>query len=307
MAPEGKVLVGDNEAVALALRQMGELLLAQGASPFRIAAFRKAASSVEALPGDVRALYGARGREGLEAIPGVGPGIGAAIAELLDTGRWARLERLRGTLEPALLFRVVPGIGPELARRIHDGLGVDTLEGLEVAAHDGTLERVPGVGPRRAATIRAALAELLDRARLRRRQPPSPSDEPEVGVLLDVDCEYREQAAAGLLPMIAPRRFNPAHEAWLPVMHARRGNWHFTALYSNTAQAHALDRTRDWVVLYFDGGGHPERQRTVVTESRGALTGRRVVRGREAECVAHYAGLRSSSTTSSSETCGKLP
>lgn len=307
MAPEGRVRASGNEAVALALRQMAELQQAQGASPFRVAAYRKAASNVEALPEDVRALFGARGREGLEAIPGVGPGIGAAIAEMLDTGRWALLERLRGTLEPALLFRSVPGIGPGLARRIHDALGVDTLEALEVAAHDGTLERVPGVGARRAAVIRATLAELLDRGRLRRRQPPSPADEPPVGMLLDVDREYRDLAAAHALPTIAPRRFNPAHEAWLPVLHTHRGDRHFTAFYSNTARAHALGRTHDWVVLYFDGGVHPELQRTVVTETRGALAGRRVVRGREGECDAHYAGLRSSSTTSSSETCGKLP
>jgi hypothetical protein len=31
----------------------------------------------------------------------------------------------------------------------------------------------------------------------------------------------------------------------------RRGAWHFTALFSNTARAHELRRTRDWVVLYF--------------------------------------------------------
>ena len=46
---------------------------------------------------------------------------------------------------------------------------------------------------------------------------------------------------------------------------------------------------RDWVVIYahFDHGG--EVQRTVVTETRGALAGRRVVRGREGECLAFYA------------------
>ena len=45
---------------------------------------------------------------------------------------------------------------------------------------------------------------------------------------------------------------------------------------------------RDWVVVYFYDGDETERQRTVVTETRGALTGRRVVRGREAECLHHY-------------------
>jgi hypothetical protein len=68
-----------------------------------------------------------------------------------------------------------------------------------------------------------------------------------------------------------------------------RGDWSFTALFSNTARAHEFGRTRDWVVLYFYDGAHVEGQRTVVTEARGRLAGMRVVRGREAECVAHYA------------------
>jgi hypothetical protein len=109
---------------------------------------------------------------------------------------------------------------------------------------------------------------------------------PEVATLLDVDYEYRKKAAAGSLRTIAPKRFNPSGEAWLPVLHAQRGAWHFTALYSNTARAHELGRTRDWVVIYYYDGDHIEGQCTVVTESRGALAGKRVVRGREEECRA---------------------
>lgn len=72
----------------------------------------------------------------------------------------------------------------------------------------------------------------------------------------------------------------------VPVLHTRRGAWHFTVLYSNTARAHELGKTRDWVVIYFYDGDHQERQSTVVTETRAALAGSRVVRGREAECRA---------------------
>ena len=43
------------------------------------------------------------------------------------------------------------------------------------------------------------------------------------------------------------------------------------------------------MILYFERDGD-EDQCTVVTESRGPLAGRRVVRGREAECAAYYAG-----------------
>ena len=97
----------------------------------------------------------------------------------------------------------------------------------------------------------------------------------------------------GDLPNIAPRRFNPSGEAVLPILHTERGDWHCTALFSNTARAHELGRTRDWVVIYFHHDSGPEGQRTVVTETRGPHAGHRTVRGREAECLAQSAGFRS--------------
>jgi len=120
------------------------------------------------------------------------------------------------------------------------------------------------------------------------RAPLAAGAVPDVAALLDVDREYRKKAAAGSLRTIAPKRFNPSGEAWLPVLHAQRGEWHFTALFSNTARAHELGRTRDWVVMYYYDGDHVEGQCTVVTETRGALAGQRVVRGREEECRAQY-------------------
>lgn len=275
----------ENQVVADKLREMAALLEAQGASPYRAAAYRKAADTVVATQRPLREIFDAEGAAGLDALPHIGRGIAAAIAELLASGRWSQLERLRGSLDPVQLFQSVPGIGPELARRIHDELHVDTLEALEAAAHDARLERLRGVGARRAAAMRAALASMLNR--LRRRAPTAPgaaTPQPPVRMLLEVDAEYRAKAAADSLPKIAPRRFNPDGAAWLPVLHARRDAWHFTALYSNTETAHKLGRTRDWVVLYFYDGDHVEGQCTVVTETRGALAGERVVRGREDEC-----------------------
>jgi hypothetical protein len=105
--------------------------------------------------------------------------------------------------------------------------------------------------------------------------------------LLDVDREYRKKANADQLPKIIPRRFNPSGEAWLPVLHTHRGERNYTALYSNTARAHALGRIRDWVVLYYDGGLN-ECQVTVITSQRGSLSGKRIVRSRESEWEQHY-------------------
>lgn len=86
---------------------------------------------------------------------------------------------------------------------------------------------------------------------------------------------------------IAPRRFNPTPEAWLPILHTVRGERHYTALFSNTARAHQLGNTSDWVVIFYDGG-RGERQYTVITAEFGKLYGKRIVRGREAECSRYY-------------------
>jgi hypothetical protein len=268
----------DNGWVAMRLSEMATLLDAQGGNPYRAAAYRKAADTVGALGRDLREIHAQQGLPGLDALPGVGPRIAAAIAEMLATGGWRQLEHVRGDADPAARLHAVPGIGVALAHRLHEVLGVDTLEALEVAAHDGRLEAVPGVGPRRAAAIRASLAQMLGR-----RRPPRPAGaKPTVAQLLDVDREYRAAAQAGRLPTIAPRRFNPAGEAWLPVLHTARGDWLFTALFSNTARAHQLGRVHDWVVIYAEHPDQGERQYTVVTAAHGDAAGRRLVRGREA-------------------------
>jgi putative hydrolase len=275
-----------NEQIADRLAEVGDLLEQQGANPFRVHAYRRAAETVMRLDRDAREILEREGVEGLVALPGIGRGIAGAILELVARGRWSALERLRGELDPVQLFRCVPGIGPALAGRIHDALHVDSLEGLEAAAHDGRLEGVPDVGPRRAKAIRTHLASVLGRVRTAR--PPA-RDEPDVTLVLSVDEEYRRKAAGGELTRIAPKRFNPEHRAWLPVLHAHREGWHFSVLFSNTARAHELGRTDDWVVVYFYDDDHQEGQCTVVTETRGALAGRRVVRGREQACRRHYA------------------
>lgn len=179
-------------------------------------------------------------------------------------------------------------------------LGAGTLRGLPVPASEifasegfAGLERLPAVGPGLAAAIGSLLTRgrlpLLDRLRGEvGNLPPAPAlsapAPPPVAELLSVDREYRTRAAAGDLVKIAPRKENPDHVAWLPILHTHRLNRDYTALYSNTARAHQLGRTQDWVVLYLDGD-RPALQYTVVTPHRGPLAGMRVVRGREAECL----------------------
>lgn len=270
-----------NKQAAEIFRECAAILKQQAANPFRVNAYLRAANVLDALQDDARILLEKEGTAGLVKLPGIGKGLAAAIDEIARTGRLSQLDRVRGEASPETLFQTLPGVGPKLAEDIHGILHVDTLEALEAAAHDGSLLQVPGVGERRAAAIRAGLAAVLGRGQAR---PPRHGALPPVRLLLAIDSAYRRQAAAGELPKIAPKRFNPDGKAWLPILHAEREGWHFTALFSNTARAHDLGRTHDWVVIYFYDDDHREDQCTVVTETHGPMKGERVVRGREAAC-----------------------
>ena len=274
-----------NADIAARLEEVARILNEQGANTFRIAAYRRGAITLRRLSRPVTEIIQDEGVEGLRRLPSIGETLARAIYQTVVTGRLPMLERLRGESDPVALLASVPGIGKVFAERLHEEMGIDTLEDLEAAAHDGRLADIVGLGEKRITGIKDSLAYRL--GRVRDRAVSQDLDQPQVREILDVDREYREQAAGGLLRTIAPKRFNPEHKAWLPVLHTHRGKRHYTALVSNTARAHAMGRTRDWVVLYYDGG-QGERQCTVITSQRGPLVDMRIVRGREAECLDYY-------------------
>ena len=282
--------IPENQQIGRKLREVALLLEEQGANRFRIQAYRRAAQTLEILERPVSEIVEQSDTKGLEALPGIGVSLARSIQTLVLTGRLPMLDRLRGELDSIALLASIPGIGPTLATRLHDDLHIETLEQLEMAAHDRRLADIEGVGPKKLQGIIESLA-----ARLSRIRKPSPPEETQKGdaasveELLDVDREYRESAQDGRLTTIAPRRFNPKKEAWLPILHTQRGPRHYTALFSNSPLAHQLKKTRDWVILYYDDD-HTEHQCTVVTGRDVPFTGKRIVRGREVDCAAYYGG-----------------
>ena len=277
-----------NHDVATKLREIAQLLRAQQANPFRVNAYLHAADTLDNQGRNVAELMQAKGIKGLIELPGIGEGIASSIYEYVATGRMSRLENLSGAADPVKLFRSIPTVGRALAERIHDQLHVDSLEALENAVHEGKLHNVEGLGNKRREAIEAWLQKHLDDQRRQFRPVARASDAPPVDLILRVDNEYMQKASADKLPRITPKRFNPENRPWLPILHTTHDHWHFTALYSNTARAHQLGRTSDWVVIYFYDDHHREGQHTVVTETHGSLQGRRVVRGRETECLQYY-------------------
>jgi hypothetical protein len=278
----------DNRRIAKHLLDYAEYLDAREANIYRVRAYRRAAETVLGLDRRVSDVVTLEGREGLEQLPGIGSHLSFTLEELVRTGEFRTLNREGGAIDAERVLRSLPGVGPHLARQIHEQLGVKTLEELEQAIHEGRLSEL-GVGPKRLRSIRDVLATRLGH----HRALAVGRGQPKVAELLAVDQEYRALAAAMSLPRIAPRRFNPTQEPWLPIYQTRRQNWRYRALFSNTALAHRLGQTHDWVVIYFEDG-LTSGQRTVVTENRGDLHGRRVVRGREEECREYYESISNS-------------
>jgi Holliday junction resolvasome RuvABC DNA-binding subunit len=281
----------DNDRVAAVLVEAAGLLETQGANPYRVRAYRNAAKTLRALSEPVWKIVHREGVDGLMRLPTIGKSLAHSILHLVQSGNLPLLDRLRGENDAERLFATVANIGPKLAHRIHEELGIETLAELASASADGRLARVPGMGAKR---LRAVRESLLGRFRAigpalqtsMRVPDEGPSLVP-VGELLDVDRQYRRLARQGRLPRIAPRRFNPTGDAWLPVLHTERESRHYTALFSNTARAHELGTVHDWVVIYRDDDDHSGCW-TVITARYGPLHGQRIVRGHEAESADFY-------------------
>src|SRR6266513_6538703 len=93
-----------NKYIADRLREAAALHEQQGANRFRVNAYRKAAGTIESLENDVSFIVRTDGLHGVTALPGIGTMIGGAIVEMIRTGHWTQLERLRGALDPEALF-----------------------------------------------------------------------------------------------------------------------------------------------------------------------------------------------------------
>ncbi|WP_428304214.1 helix-hairpin-helix domain-containing protein [Lacipirellula sp.] len=163
------VPVVTNEEIAQTLVEISDLLERQGANPYRIRAYRQGAETIVMCPTPLQAILARGGIRGLMELRGIGDSLAAAVQKIIHAKRLPLLERLRGGGAPERLFSTVADIGPKLATRIHEQLGIRTLTQLEAAAWDGRLARVPGMGEKRIRAVRESIA-----GRFRRSANPTP-------------------------------------------------------------------------------------------------------------------------------------
>jgi DNA polymerase (family X) len=246
--------LASNTEIAEILEQIGDLLESRGDNPFRVKSYRRAASLVKDSDRSFARLAQEQGVMGLTKVRGIGERLAGVIEEYVSTNKVGLLEELQKEAPQP--------------------------EGTDPASAKAPLRR-PVKEPKETKVGRSVPSPGMQRGAA--AAPRGSENPPSASVILDVDAEYRKKAEEGSLKVIAPKQHNPEGAAWLPILSTSRGDWKFTAMFSNTALAHQLGRTDDWVVIYFKKKGEVERQCTVVTEHTGELKGKRVIRGREEE------------------------
>src|SRR2546421_6844777 len=131
-----------NLEISLVFNQIADLLEIQGANPFRIRAYRRAALNVEGLADNIETLS-LQGT--LRNVPGIGEDLANKIDEFLRAGKIAFHEELKQEVPPGLAKMVeIPSVGPKTAKEIYDRFRVETVEDLEALCRTDKLLSVPG-------------------------------------------------------------------------------------------------------------------------------------------------------------------
>jgi DNA polymerase (family 10) len=151
-----------NADIASVFDEIADLLDIQGANPFRVRAYRKAARVLRDSSRDVVAMV--RQGEDLTELPGIGEDLAGKILEVVSTGTCTQLGQLGEQMPQGLseLLRL-PGLGPRRVKALHDRLGISNLEDLGRAVHAGLVRSVPGLGEKTEQHLAEALANQAQR------------------------------------------------------------------------------------------------------------------------------------------------
>jgi len=143
------------------LRELAELTILDEGDPqsFRVRAYENAAHAIAAQATDLGRLT----VKDLQKIENVGKSTAEKIRELIETGRVTKLEALRAK-HPASVVALMrlPGVGPKAVARLRAELGVQSVDELRAALAEHRLRALKGFGEKSEEKLIRSL-ERLDR------------------------------------------------------------------------------------------------------------------------------------------------
>ncbi|MCZ2258045.1 DNA polymerase/3'-5' exonuclease PolX [Sporosarcina sp. G11-34] len=129
-----KTIIRTFEKIALYMELLGE-------NHFKVSAFRTAANVLELDPRSLSEM------DDILKLKGIGKGTGAVITDLIEKGESNLLNELEETVPKGLVpLLKIPGLGGKRIAKLHDAIGIDSVESLRLACVEGRVSKVPGFG-----------------------------------------------------------------------------------------------------------------------------------------------------------------
>ena len=145
-----------NAEIADRLSSLAQLLTVKGDNPYKIRAYRRAASTIRGLGESVDELV--RNEADLTAYEGIGKAIAGSVREIVLEGKLGTLEKLRAEVPPEVVaINQHPRLDPKRVLRIYKKLGISSITELRKALDSGQIEEM--LGARMAQHIRQGLIE----------------------------------------------------------------------------------------------------------------------------------------------------
>ena len=144
-----------NVKIAQMFDAIADVLEFKGEMVFRVNAYRRASRVLQDLREDVTVLW----KDGrLRGVPGIGEGLAEKIEEYLSTGKMKRHEEITKGVPSSLIELLrIQGLGPKTLALANKRLRVETLEDLKRVIENGSLEELPGMGPKKVENIKKGI------------------------------------------------------------------------------------------------------------------------------------------------------
>ena len=153
----------DNEQIAAVLAKIGTYLELEGASFFRIRAYRDAADIIYNHDEEMADML--KDGKKLTELPSIGKDLAAKVVELVETGKLAYIEELETRIPPTLLdILQIPGLGPKRVRQLFEELDIRTLDDLQRAGEKGVLRELPRFGQKLEEAVLRRIVRLREKS-----------------------------------------------------------------------------------------------------------------------------------------------
>ena len=211
----------------------------------RAFAYERAAKAVEAAQGLHRLIEEGR----LEDLPGIGPSIARAIAELARRGTVAVLDGMREKWPPIVVeLAMLPKVGVPKARKLYQAFSPPDLDAVASLCRDGKVSELPGFGK----VSEQKILQAIEDRRLRGQRVLLVDAEPHA---LSLAAHLRADPAVLRVEICGPVR------RWLEIVE------HFAFAVATDARDAVIDRLGQYaLVTSVDREANPPR----VTGTTGA-------------------------------------